>query len=272
MTAINIVDFISRRLKGNMESNMDDNTGSLVCDLDESVVVGVGGGTAGDAKVRCDDGDVNKFAAGGIERENERELEEWLGQMNLNEKFGDSGVVMASNTSGWMNMEPDNTVAHDCSCNNCRCEILHVPAVASSQCAAVTTHDLGHQKDELVEFTPTVDTMVVLETPKSTRGPIQEWVENARKAAGMAPGTPRRPTKGELLDFFAHNHCKCGGAMYLELEGWCSYCTSGLRRRVRDELWEMTNAWVAKRDNSGVRKTLFVDGVEADEPWPEPMA
>ena len=272
MTAIDIVDFIFRRLKGNMESNMEDNTESLVHELLEIAVVGVGGGTAGDAKVRCDDADVNKFASGGIVRENEKELEEWLGQMDLGEKDGDSGVAMASDASGLMNVEPDKAAAHNCSCKKCSCKILHVPDVASSQCAAAATPDREHEKGELVEFTPTTDTMVMLETPKSTCGPIQEWVENARRAAGVALGTPRRPTRGELLDFFAHNHCKCGGSMYWELEGWCSYCTSGLRRRVRDELWEMTNAWVAKRDSSGVRKTLFVDGVEADEPWPEPMA
>ena len=268
-----------------MEKPTADYTECSVCDV---AMDGVGGEGVDVAKVRCDDGDVNKFASGDTLHEDDEELEEWLGQLELNDRSMRGGVVAVGGASGSVDMKPDSAVggqlgvgvpdlvqdspASHCPCKECHCETLHGPDSSSSICAAAAVYNHARQKGERAEFTSVTDASMSCDTPKSSGGPIYEWVKEARKAAGMPLGAPRRPTKGEILEFFVRHHCKCKAGMYWELEGWCHYCTSGLRRRVRDELWELAEEKEKEeRGTKGVRKTLFVDGVEVDGPWPEAM-
>ena len=284
-----------------MGSNICDGVESLAHMKAGDVVVGVGGETGGDAKVRCDQDDVNKFASGGLWCEGYEGLEEWVSRLTMDEeKLEGTEVVMVDDGVCEPNqvkpdsavegqVEPDlsnlvHVVTACCTCTDfCFCATSHTSASTPSSSSVATSSDQGHAKDgacamDDVESDAETDTMVLLDTPVTTGGPIHEWAEMTRRFAASAsseyvPLTPRRPTKAEILDFFAHHHCRCAAANYEELDGTCGYCTSGLRRRVRDELWRMAYAKKEETKWISARKTLFDDSVgEDDEGWPKPMA
>ena len=259
------------------------------------------GGLTDDQKVRIDLEDRTRLFCG-----DHNGLEEWLQQITLDDDDDDDdGVVVTGDTSEVIEMEPDNAARGqvgmdlptlectsvvgmdlptlECASRKpcratgpCPCAKSSTPAYAPSFAPAPAPDATLPKEEDATDDAP-METMLILEGAATPGGPICEWVEMRRRFDAphdYAPTTPVRPTKGEILDFFAHFHCRCD-AQYDEdfYDGTCGYCTSGLRKRVRAEMRAMASAKRAKKNMDGVKKTLFVGGGddEGGNGWPEPM-
>ena len=238
---------------GSMESRGKVNVTSPLTPLSDGVMGNV-------RKVRCDQDDVNGVCLDDM-------LEKWLEPLAIDEDMDlpVNGIC----------------VDKDKSTNGERVDASMVAAAPDDEgvgmCIEKSTDTLVVElapidaaRDAWVERFCKPAASVMFEDIGVDRTKIPRWekVKEMAYAAeksmlGDISVTPPKLTKSEVLQFYAHNHCRCS-----RMEGdICGFCASNYRRRAREEL-------KGKADRE-VRKTLFKSGDdECDKSgggWPEAM-
>ena len=238
---------------GSMESRGKVNVTSPLTPLSDGVMGNV-------RKVRCDQDDVNGVCLDDM-------LEKWLEPLAIDEDMDlpVNGIC----------------VDKDKSTNGERVDASMVAAASDDEgvgmCIEKSTDTLVVEmapidaaRDAWVERFCKPAASVMFEDIGVDRTKIPRWekVKEMAYAAeksmlGDISVTPPKLTKSEVLQFYAHNHCRCS-----RMEGdICGFCASNYRRRAREEL-------KGKADRE-VRKTLFKSGDdECDKSgggWPEAM-